>query len=481
MAAMPNMRLPLRAAIIAGWVGALLCSSSEARAVGESVNGFPNWGERVMLEWTNRARVDPQLEMAKCGSKCGEGSCYTPAPPYVWNEHLNHAARFHSDEQNQQAYFAHDSACAVVANIDSLYPSTCNGAASCACTGGTKTCGSGCTTWSDRVALFGIGPNAEVIAGVSEPDAAFYGLLFESFSGTQCGVTVGPPTNGHRWQLLAGTGQVGFGSTAGPTVGDFAGGGTITPIPSVAHYPRQSAAVAVWANWYSASAPVEALVNVDGSCTPLTLARGTTTNGAYTTTLGSNVASGCHRYVVRFKSAAGTFTYPTTGSLGIGPAGSCADWDATSPAFGAGCSGGGATDAGASDAGPTDAGPTDAGGSNGDSGTKTDAGGSDSGTSADASATDGAASDSGTSGNASSGGTGSPDGATSSTSGQPPSSSNAGGSGGSAGRDASTNDNAEDDSSGGCDCNTTEGPSPSLAVIALAAVTFLVTRRRSRR
>ena len=28
-----------------------------------------------MHEWTNRARVDPQLEMAKCGGACGEAAC----------------------------------------------------------------------------------------------------------------------------------------------------------------------------------------------------------------------------------------------------------------------------------------------------------------------------------------------------------------------------------------------------------------------
>ena len=42
-------------------VGLGLASVSRpAHGEGEAVAGFPNWTERVMLEWTNRARSDPQ-------------------------------------------------------------------------------------------------------------------------------------------------------------------------------------------------------------------------------------------------------------------------------------------------------------------------------------------------------------------------------------------------------------------------------------
>ena len=50
---------------------------------GESINGFPNWAERVILEWMNRARVDPQKEMTACGAACSEAICYKPAAPLV--------------------------------------------------------------------------------------------------------------------------------------------------------------------------------------------------------------------------------------------------------------------------------------------------------------------------------------------------------------------------------------------------------------
>jgi hypothetical protein len=90
------------------------------------------------------------------------------------------------------------------------------------------------------VSLFGISPGGEIIAGATNPDTVFYSWLFEAFGGMRCQYVQGPPTNGHRWQLLKATGQVGFGAGARPSVGDFSGGGTIPKIPSGAHYPRQS-------------------------------------------------------------------------------------------------------------------------------------------------------------------------------------------------------------------------------------------------
>src|SRR5262245_10578364 len=56
-------------------------AASDASAVGEPVNGFPNWAERVIHEWINRARVEPQLEMNACGAPCVERNCYGALPP----------------------------------------------------------------------------------------------------------------------------------------------------------------------------------------------------------------------------------------------------------------------------------------------------------------------------------------------------------------------------------------------------------------
>ena len=139
-------------------VVAVVCSALSAHAqtqfvpsdlrAGEAVNGFPKWEERVIHEWINRARVDPQLEMTKCGAACLEKACYAPIGPLGWGEALNHSARYHAAEMTKQNYFGHDSQCTIVPNINALYPAGCDGAASCGCVGGSLKCtGSGCTSW----------------------------------------------------------------------------------------------------------------------------------------------------------------------------------------------------------------------------------------------------------------------------------------------------------------------------------------------
>ena len=286
---------------------------------GESINGFPSWEERVLHQWINRARVEPQAELAKCGSNCGEKACYSAKPPLYWSEALNRAARFHADEMQKQGFFAHDSRCEIVNNIDSLYPVGCDGASSCACGGGSP------TPWNGRIGLFGGAPEGEIIVTGRDPNAAFYAWLFERSPSDACMFTI---PNGHRWLILNGGGGLGAGVGATTSVVDFGAASASSKIPSAAHYPRQDANVEVWANWFDTAAPQSAHVVVDGKCTPMTLKRGTQTNGAWSATIGG-VGSGCHRYYIVFSDAAGfQVTWPATGSLGIGPA-SCDDWNSS--------------------------------------------------------------------------------------------------------------------------------------------------------
>jgi hypothetical protein len=289
---------------------------------GESIGGFPSWSERVIHQWINRARVDPQSELAACGPVCAERSCYGPVPPLYWSEPLNRSARFHAAEQTKQQYFAHDSRCTLVENINSLYPVACDGAASCACVGGAQSCANGgCTSWSARVSLFGAGPSGEIMAGTGDPNYAFYLWLYEPSENSACGYNV---RNVHRWLILSSSGGVGAGVMA-QSVADFGTGEVPYKIASAAHYPQQAASVDVWANWYDVEAPRSANVVVGGRCVAMTLRRGTPRNGAWSTAI-SGVGSGCHRYYLSFVDAGGVaITYPATGSLGIG----CADWDST--------------------------------------------------------------------------------------------------------------------------------------------------------
>lgn len=293
---------------------------------GEAINGFPNWEERVLHEWINRARVDPQVEMRKCGSSCVEAACYAPVTPLGWGEALNHAARYHAVEMRQQRYFDHDSKCTVVPNISQLYPAGCDGSASCGCVGGSMSCATGgCTPWSSRVGMFGAQPFGEIILSANDPDKVFYLWLYEGSMSPACGFST---FNAHRYIILSATGSVGLG-VGDYSVGDFGGGDPPYRIPSGSHYPRQAASVDLWANWYDTKAPKSASAVVDGVCLTMSLKRGSGTNGAWTTT-ANNVGSGCHRYYFSFVDANGvTVTYPATGSLAIGSGASCPDWDSS--------------------------------------------------------------------------------------------------------------------------------------------------------
>jgi hypothetical protein len=314
------------------------------RAVGEAEGGYPSWPERVLHEWTNRARVDPAADLVGCGNRCSEPSgCYQALPPLAYVRELNLAARFHATQMRLQGYMAHTSRCILVDTQPFPYPLTCDGAVACACKPNTTTCDSSasctsncCTRFDQRVARFGAGASGEIIAGGADPESSFYAWLYENYTGGQCAYAGGAGTNGHRWNILKSQGSIGYGVDSG-AVGDFGFGGAPAKIPSGSHYPRQASAVEVWTNWYDAAGPSLATVDVDGTCTPLQRKRGSEKNGAWSATL-SNVGSGCHRYYFVFKDQAGAqVTYPTTGSLGIGDE-TCADWDPTRPALGAGCS-----------------------------------------------------------------------------------------------------------------------------------------------
>ena len=95
--------------------------------------------------------------------------------------------------------------------------------------------------------------------------------------------------------------------------------------------PRLASTLEAWANWYDSAGPAAAAVNVDGICHPMSLQRGTATNGAWMAEV-TGVETGCHRYYFEFQDSAGNVvTYPTTGSLAIGSGAGCPDWDATRP------------------------------------------------------------------------------------------------------------------------------------------------------
>jgi hypothetical protein len=314
------------------WVAlVVVLSPRPALAVGEGVNGFPNYTERVFHQLANRARVDPALELMDCGPACSDAACYGPTAPLLWSDALGRAARFHADEQSKQGFFAHASICTVADDIAATYPDACDGSAACACVGGVSQCMPACSTAQERVGKFGVQYGGEIIITSTTPQSAFYAWLFEDGMGdASCGFSL---PKAHRFLLLSGGDAVGFGASNGFTVGDFGSPGAAHKIPSGTHWPREGPSVEVWANWYDfAGGPMQARVNVDGACTDMQVARGTPDNAAYTVML-DGLAAGCHRYYFQFVDAAGlAVTYPTSGSLGIGAEAVCADFSDERPA-----------------------------------------------------------------------------------------------------------------------------------------------------
>ena len=324
-------------------------TSHRAYAFGEAINGYPNWSERVLLEWLNRARSDPQADLAGCSSStCAEKACYTSAvPPRYLIDDLEHSSRFHSTAMMLNTFFSHPTQCTLKTNIDSLYPATCDGSASCMCTQGALTTNQ--SLWTDpftRIGYFGqanVAASEIIAAGYSGPNDTFYnGWLYEPSSNAACGEHDNQD-NGHRFIIL----YNGFGENAGagyvPRSGsapyqsyatmDFAGTAPAHPkIPSGSHYPQQAATVDAWANWYDTAAPILHQINVDGVCSNMALTRGSATNGAYHATI-SGVGTGCHRYLFTFTDSGGHVVhYPTTGSLAIGNGSAqCPDWSSTAP------------------------------------------------------------------------------------------------------------------------------------------------------
>jgi len=112
--------------------------------------------------------------MEACGGNWGEKACYAPEAPLYYKQVLNRAARFHAAHQGRNGYFAHNSACTLVADAGARFPDTCNGDASCSCVGGAMACSGACTTWDARIQLFGSSGSGEIIASPSDPESAFH-------------------------------------------------------------------------------------------------------------------------------------------------------------------------------------------------------------------------------------------------------------------------------------------------------------------
>jgi len=320
--------------------------SLAAAGAADPVNGIPSWHERMLLELINRARVSPSTDLSLCGANCSVAElspgCYPPVNPLHMPVSLNRAADFHSKSMQQNYFLGHDTPFIIRSDIDSVFPLLCNGNSLCASSG------AGTTLAADRVALFGATLSGESISyGGTTPGDVFYTWLLENGQGADCTSTV---HNGDRYMILKGGPAVGAG-ISGPDDSQFSGYSTLDfgptselmpKIPSGAHWAsassgssgqRYGSPVEFWANWFDSDSPSKAVVVFEGTARPLSLARGTGTNGAWTATV-SNINPNCQRYHFEFTDSMGNmFRYPTLGSFGVGFT-NCADWSLGSPVRG---------------------------------------------------------------------------------------------------------------------------------------------------
>lgn len=287
----------------------------------------------------NRWRADPGGEANNC-------SAPVVRPPLAWDYNANRASRFHCTLWQKSGQAMHNSPCVLASDIPTSYlPSTtCDGSVSCACSTGTVTClaGTTCaagtyTAAGPRMQLFGVnisGGWGENIFNAwanppqpVDPHAAHDWWLssqghcnnmngnFTHLGAGQWSVVISN-TSQHYW-------AEGFSKQTAPTGTLIAG----------SHDPQFSgAAVTFLVNYYDSAGPQAAKLNVDGTCTNMSLQRGTSANGTWSLTQTLSGTS-CRRYRFTFTDPAGvTVNLPETGSYGVGGQGTgCADWSASEP------------------------------------------------------------------------------------------------------------------------------------------------------
>ncbi len=288
-------------------------------ALGETTGDRPSYQERLAFYATNRARMAPK----DAGSGWPD---YKPVPPLLWSDELAQAARAHSQDMHDTPCFQHPS---------------CDG-----------------TDPFKRIQMYWQGSFSSlaenIAAGVNDGQQAVESAWIDEDGAS-------PGETGHRdniFDKMFRSTHIGLGYVAGGKqyqgywTQDFAGVSPPPAIPRVAagsHFPQSTSAGSVitfGAVYYDASgaAPDSVDVVLDDVATPLKLAHGTATAGAWEG--GVTVPAGCHRYYFRALVAGKGSIYPDSGTLGVADAStaSCPDYVAggvsADPLVGAGGGGG---------------------------------------------------------------------------------------------------------------------------------------------
>jgi hypothetical protein len=257
-------------------------------------SGFPSANERDLHLWTNAARVDPgafegeyDLEPEPCTLDDFEPDERIPKAPIYFSRPLNEAARFHSDDMQENDWFAHES--------------------------------SDGTSFSDRVARW-----YSETTWVGENIAFGY---VDGFDAVMHGWMCSP---GHRANIMDGDWtELGTGTNFnGPNqwsryyTQDF-GGGTRDSSSAIAmgvHSPLSAGAgtATTFLADYQGPGPDSFRVVVNGLSYDLALTYGVETQGVWNTTLNLPDDRACHEYYFQAEDSERTSIFPETGSYQTG-------------------------------------------------------------------------------------------------------------------------------------------------------------------
>lgn len=258
------------------------------QAVGEPVQGYPNYEERVLLYLTNRTRSEPDAFR--------QDITYPPSAPLRFDVQLSKAARWFSEHfiTNNVCWCEdHSSCCEMGGTGDAIQ-----------CAGPVTGCG--VTSASSRVGEWSNSYAGENMAkGQRTPLAAIEGWI---------------SSDGH-WQNMNEPSftLLGPGNYQTGWVQDFGRDGQPRPVAEDGIHFGNGATQTFASMYYQlgSGGPRTALVIIDGECHELDLKYGTPEQGAFEKTM--NLAPGCHRYYFHFTDGNGEdHVYPTMGSFGVG-------------------------------------------------------------------------------------------------------------------------------------------------------------------
>ena len=291
--------------------GTLLPATVFAYGEGEDIS----MDARAIHLLTNEARTNTREALATCGSNCSETlECYPETlPPLYWNDGLYRAAQFHANMLTSLHCMQHDSPCTLVSTVATDFPDACDGNPSCACVGGTASCGSVGTKTFARIQMFASGASSENLASAIGAAGSFDLWLFEDGEGSGCEFTM---SNGHRWNILSSESKsVGVGYASYIASQDFGWNAPETSVLTAGANYTKSGTTWFKTHYYHTVGATKVTLKLADQCIDLSKTRGTDTNGVWGTS-EANASGNCVPYYFEAKDANGTVTrFPTTGSL----------------------------------------------------------------------------------------------------------------------------------------------------------------------